>query len=161
VTLLPPPRAVYACPAGVQAPAARGTDTVFFGAALAAALLITVLFTGCSSQSTRDTGDYAPAEPIDISTIQDAVPATNRSAATWRSPMSLTVIATTLTSRNGHVERGIASWYGTKFHGQRTSSGEVYDLYKMTAAHKTLPLPTYAEVVNQSPERPFHHRQDQ
>ena len=49
---------------------------------------------------------------------------------------------------NGYVERGIASWYGKKFHGRRTSNGEVYDMYAMTAAHKTLPLPTYVEVKN-------------
>lgn len=44
------------------------------------------------------------------------------------------------------VQQGDASWYGTKFHGRKTSSGEVYDMYAMTAAHKTLPLPTYVEV---------------
>ncbi|HEY0635752.1 MAG TPA: septal ring lytic transglycosylase RlpA family protein, partial [Gammaproteobacteria bacterium] len=43
---------------------------------------------------------------------------------------------------------GIASWYGTKFHGRRTSSGEPYDMYKMSAAHKTLPIPCYARVTN-------------
>ena len=51
-------------------------------------------------------------------------------------------------SAKGYVEQGIASWYGTKFHGRRTSSGETYDMYAMTAAHKTLPLPTYARVTN-------------
>lgn len=51
-------------------------------------------------------------------------------------------------SSRGHVERGIASWYGTKFHGRKTSSGERYDMHQMTAAHKTLPLPTYALVKN-------------
>jgi peptidoglycan lytic transglycosylase len=45
-------------------------------------------------------------------------------------------------------ERGLASWYGRKFHGRPTSSGEPYDMYAMTAAHKTLPLPCYAEVTN-------------
>ena len=45
---------------------------------------------------------------------------------------------------------GIASWYGTKFHGRRTSSGETYDMYAMTAAHKTLPIPSYVEVKNLS-----------
>ncbi|WP_462320259.1 septal ring lytic transglycosylase RlpA family protein [Halochromatium sp.] len=50
-------------------------------------------------------------------------------------------------SRN-HVERGLASWYGKKFHGRRTSSGERYDMHRMTAAHKSLPLPTYALVTN-------------
>ena len=51
-------------------------------------------------------------------------------------------------SSKGYVEKGIASWYGTKFHGRRTSSGETYDMYAMTAAHKTLPLPTYVRVTN-------------
>jgi rare lipoprotein A len=46
----------------------------------------------------------------------------------------------------GHREVGEASWYGKKFHGRKTSSGEIYDMYKMTAAHKTLPLPTYVRV---------------
>jgi len=55
---------------------------------------------------------------------------------------------TTLTSSKGYKQRGIASWYGTKFHGHRTSSGESYDMYRMSAAHKTLPLPTYARVSN-------------
>ncbi|MET0981870.1 MAG: septal ring lytic transglycosylase RlpA family protein [Telluria sp.] len=46
------------------------------------------------------------------------------------------------------VQRGVASWYGVKFHGQRTSSGEPYDMYKMTAAHPTLPIPSYARVTS-------------
>jgi rare lipoprotein A len=45
-------------------------------------------------------------------------------------------------------QRGIGSWYGRKFHGQRTSSGEIYDMYKMSAAHPTLPIPSYARVTN-------------
>jgi rare lipoprotein A len=53
-----------------------------------------------------------------------------------------------MNSSKGYKERGIASWYGTKFHGRRTSSGEPYDMHLATAAHKTLPLPTYAEVTN-------------
>ena len=48
------------------------------------------------------------------------------------------------------VQRGVSSWYGKKFHGQRTSSGELYDMYKMTAAHPTLPIPSYARVTNVS-----------
>jgi rare lipoprotein A len=48
----------------------------------------------------------------------------------------------------GHVERGVASWYGPGFHAQNTSNGEPYDMYAMTAAHKTLPLPSYARVTN-------------
>jgi rare lipoprotein A len=49
---------------------------------------------------------------------------------------------------DGYVERGVASWYGPSFHGGSTSSGEPYDMYAMMAAHKTLPLPTYARVTN-------------
>src|SRR5205085_11644066 len=45
-------------------------------------------------------------------------------------------------------QRGLASWYGRKFHGQKTSSGETYDMFGMTAAHKTLPIPSYAKVTN-------------
>jgi rare lipoprotein A len=46
------------------------------------------------------------------------------------------------------VQRGVASWYGKKFHGQRTSSGELYDMYKMSAAHPTLPIPSYARITS-------------
>ncbi len=52
------------------------------------------------------------------------------------------------TSGRPYVAEGIASWYGRKFHGQRTSSGEPYDMYGMTAAHPTLPIPSYARVTN-------------
>ena len=53
-----------------------------------------------------------------------------------------------LDSGDGFTQKGIASWYGPKFHGKKTSSGEIYDMYAMTAAHKTLPLPSYLEVKN-------------
>ena len=53
-----------------------------------------------------------------------------------------------LDSEDGFEQKGIASWYGPQFHGKKTSSGEVYDMYAMTAAHKTLPLPSYLEVKN-------------
>ncbi len=55
---------------------------------------------------------------------------------------------TVLRSSRGYHEQGVASWYGSKFHGRRTSSGEAYDMHLATAAHKSLPLPTYAEVTN-------------
>jgi rare lipoprotein A len=54
----------------------------------------------------------------------------------------------TLAESRGFVERGVASWYGPDFHGRLTSTREVYDMYGMTAAHPSLPLPTYARVVN-------------
>jgi len=53
-----------------------------------------------------------------------------------------------MTNSTGYKSRGIASWYGTKFHSVRTSSGEKYDMYALTAAHKTLPLPSYIKVKN-------------
>ncbi len=53
-----------------------------------------------------------------------------------------------MTNATGYKRRGLASWYGTKFHSKHTSSGEDYDMYALTAAHKTLPLPTYVKVRN-------------
>jgi len=53
-----------------------------------------------------------------------------------------------LPSSDGYTERGVASWYGRDFHGKSTSSGEVYDMRELTAAHKTLPIPTWVEVTN-------------
>jgi rare lipoprotein A len=53
-----------------------------------------------------------------------------------------------MTSATGYRVRGLASWYGTKFHSHRTSSGEKYNMYALTAAHKTLPLPSYIRVKN-------------
>jgi len=55
---------------------------------------------------------------------------------------------TVMPTSAGYQERGVASWYGAKFHGNLTSNREVYDMYEMTAAHKTLPLPTYVRVRN-------------
>ena len=55
---------------------------------------------------------------------------------------------TVMTSSNGYRERGVASWYGKKFHGNLTAMREPYDMYAMTAAHKSLPLPTYVRVRN-------------
>lgn len=53
-----------------------------------------------------------------------------------------------IVSEEPFVQRGVSSWYGKKFHGQRTASGELYDMYKMTAAHPTLPIPSYARVTS-------------
>ncbi len=53
-------------------------------------------------------------------------------------------------SAAGFTQRGLASWYGSKFHGKRTSSGEIYNMHAMTAAHKTLPIPVYVKVKNLS-----------
>ena len=53
-----------------------------------------------------------------------------------------------ITDNRPFVQRGLGSWYGKKFHGQRTANGEIYDMYKMTAAHPTLPIPSYARVTH-------------
>src|SRR5712671_585287 len=53
-----------------------------------------------------------------------------------------------IAAKQPYRERGTASWYGKKFHGQKTSSGEVYDMYAMSGAHRTLPIPSYARVTN-------------
>lgn len=94
--------------------------------------------------------DAAPVKPVDVSTVADAIPR-EEPKSRYGNPDSYEVLGKryyTKESSEGYTARGIASWYGTKFHGHRTSSGEPYDMYKMTAAHKTLPLPTYARVTN-------------
>lgn len=115
-----------------------------------AAAGLALLLAGCSSKSTVGTGDYPPPEPRDISGITDAVPRAEPYSR-YGNPESYVVFGKRYYTRSDskdYKERGIASWYGSKFHGRRTSSGEIYDLYKMTAAHRSLPLPTYARVTN-------------
>jgi rare lipoprotein A len=87
--------------------------------------------------------------PADVLAIPDAVPKSEPKSAKGNN--SYSVEGKTfypLTDASGYHERGVASWYGKKFHGKRTSSGEPYDMYAMTAAHKTLPLPCYVRVRN-------------
>ena len=81
--------------------------------------------------------------PADVMNILYAVPKYEPKTATGNNPYSVFGKAyQPLADARGYRERGTASWYGKKFHGQRTSSGESYDMYGMTAAHKTLPLPS-------------------
>ena len=92
--------------------------------------------------------DGPPEEKRDISQIPDAVPQVHNGDLK-DSPYTLGGITyTPMSSASRYTEEGLASWYGTKFHGKRTANGEVYDLYGMTAAHKTLPLPSYVRVSN-------------
>jgi rare lipoprotein A len=117
---------------------------------LTGTLLVTVLFTGCSSRGPLEPGDAAPPAPLDVSYIPNAVPR-SEPPSRYGNPPSYVVYGKryyTMPSSKGYKERGLASWYGTKFQGKRTSSGEPYDLYAMTAAHRSLPLPTYVEVKN-------------
>ena len=92
--------------------------------------------------------DGAPWWDVDVSRIPDATP-TLHTGPYKANPY--TVLGKTyfpLQESKTYVASGTASWYGTKFHGQNTANGEVYDLYGMSAAHKTLPLPAYVRVTN-------------
>jgi rare lipoprotein A len=91
-------------------------------------------------------GDNPPA---DIDAIADAMPRAEAPLPRANRPYSaLGNRYTPMTEYAPYKQRGIASWYGKRYHGQKTSSGEVYDMYGMTAAHTTLPLPSYARVTN-------------
>lgn len=115
-----------------------------------------VLSSGASSGSSSSgeryamTGDAYPLEPPDVSKVPNAEPrieplsrSGNRSTyEVWGETYHVLPDAT------GYVKQGTASWYGEKFHGYATSNGEIYDMYKMSAAHRSLPLPTFARVTS-------------
>jgi rare lipoprotein A len=87
--------------------------------------------------------------PVNLDAIPDAVPKSEPLHRYANRPyVALGKTYKPLTVAGNYKERGIASWYGKKFNGERTSSGETYDMYAMTAAHPTLPLPSYARVTN-------------
>lgn len=107
---------------------------------IAASGLITLMASACTF-----------GVPIDRtqSTAGDIVQSPEKSAT--GNPSSYVVFGKryyVLDNANGFVQRGTASWYGRKFHGRKTSSGEIYNMHAMTAAHKLLPLPTYVRVEN-------------
>ncbi|OGS91559.1 MAG: hypothetical protein A2Z95_09125 [Gallionellales bacterium GWA2_60_18] len=124
---------------------------------IAVLVLATLLLAACGSAPQRSVsgGGYLAGDgpgsdaPTDLDAIADAVPkseplhrfANRPYVALGKNYMPLTVAG-------NFRERGIASWYGKKFHGQRTSSGEVYDMYTMSAAHPVLPIPSYVRVTN-------------
>lgn len=86
--------------------------------------------------------------PVDLDAVPDAVPRReplHRFAN--RTYVALGNTYTPLSSAGGYREEGLASWYGRRFHGKKTASGELYDMYAMTAAHPTLPIPSYARVT--------------
>lgn len=93
--------------------------------------------------------DSAPPGPVPVS-FKEVKPK-QEPLSRYGNPSAYRVDGRTysvMTSASGYRTRGLASWYGTKFHSRRTSSGENYDMYALTAAHKTLPLPTYVRVKN-------------
>ncbi|HEY5993099.1 MAG TPA: septal ring lytic transglycosylase RlpA family protein [Gallionellaceae bacterium] len=100
-------------------------------------------------------GGYLPGDgpgsedPARLAATPDAVPRNEPLHRYANRPYdALGVHYVPLSAPGSYKERGMASWYGKKFHGQRTSSGEVYNMYGMSAAHKTLPIPSYARVTN-------------
>lgn len=129
---------------------------------LAFIISLAVTLTACvsSPSSNTNSGDNAGRydmendspilEPININSIPEVVPEpVNRTMAGNRSPyqvngQSYTVMETEV----GYQESGRASWYGRKFHGHLTSNGEIYDMFTFTAAHKSLPIPSFAKITN-------------
>jgi rare lipoprotein A len=117
-----------------------------------AAVALAVLLSACATKRPggyyKDDGPGA-SPPRDVESIPDAKPRAEPLHRSANNPY--TVFGKQYVPAKAvraFKQRGIASWYGKKFHGQPTSSGERYDMYKMTAAHPTLPIPSYARVTN-------------
>ncbi|MHB8425366.1 MAG: septal ring lytic transglycosylase RlpA family protein, partial [Gammaproteobacteria bacterium] len=111
---------------------------------------LTVLTLGIAACAQFPSQDHGPAYPVNLSQIPNAVPR-YEPRSPYGNPASYTVDGKTyhvLPDCTGYHARGIASWYGSKFHGGRTSDGETYDMYAMTAANKVLPLPCYVRVTD-------------
>jgi len=108
-------------------------------------LIFSLIFTfGCSKKlpAPYDYGKNQPAKsPGQKST-------TGKSPATQRPYTIKGKRYTPMVNAHGYVEKGVASWYGKKFHGRKTSNGETYNMYALTAAHKTLPMGTWVKVYN-------------
>jgi len=113
------------------------------------------LTVGCASRRVTAGGQPAPSQPSTAS--PDTIESTKRSTAAEPSPTPGRSPATPAPRRNkpsqslapaGYMEEGNASWYGVPFNGRRASNGEIYDMYKLTAAHRTLPFETMVRVTN-------------
>ena len=114
-------------------------------------LLVLIILSGCTLVGV---GASEPAltspDGISFDEIPDAVPQAEFKTRSGN-PETYAIDGVTyrvMETSEGYREEGIASWYGGYFHGRTTSSGDVYDMYLMTAAHKSLPLPTYVRVTN-------------
>ena len=109
---------------------------------------------GASSADARRGGYYlddgpGDAPPRDLDAIPDAVPrAEPLNPRTARPYVVFERRYVPMTALEPYRQRGVATWYGRRYHGQRTSNGEVYDMYAMTAAHPTLPIPSYVRVTH-------------
>ncbi|WP_237485495.1 septal ring lytic transglycosylase RlpA family protein [Vibrio hippocampi] len=116
-----------------------------------ATFAVVALVVGCSSSDSRYelSDDVAPNQPISVDHIEGAVPRYEPYSLGGNKNYKLRGGSyTIIKDPEGFTETGKASWYGKKFHGHLTSNGEVYDMYSMSAAHKTLPLPSYVKVTN-------------
>lgn len=107
---------------------------------------------GCSSTPDKRYSiddDIAPDAPISVEHIEDAHPQYEPYSLGGNSDYTLRGQRYEIIKEpQGFTQEGVASWYGKKFHGHQTSNGEVYDMYSMSAAHKTLPIPSYVKVTN-------------
>jgi rare lipoprotein A len=121
---------------------------------LAATCLCALILSGCSIANRRPPPtappEVVPPPPANVDTTADAIPRREPRSAHGNPPFYkvLGKRYVVLATEDGYLERGVASWYGPTFHGENTSNGEKYNMYAMTAAHKTLPLPCYARVTN-------------
>ncbi len=137
---------MQACPPCRHGPGRRATG---LGWAFVTCL---ALLTGCASRAPlspdRDGPDARP--PPGLERVPDAIPRVEplRAGGPNKPYVVLGQLYVPMTADRPWVETGGASWYGRKFHGRPTASGEIYDMYAMTAAHKTLPIPSYARVRN-------------
>lgn len=109
--------------------------------------------TSTGSTTMRTDRDGAPERPPeDLASVPDAVPRVEPILP--KGPNKPYVVLgqgyEPLAEDVPFKQQGVASWYGTKFHGRRTASGEVYSMYGMSAAHRTLPIPSYARVRNKA-----------
>ncbi|UCE88929.1 MAG: septal ring lytic transglycosylase RlpA family protein [Pseudomonadota bacterium] len=115
-------------------------------------LVIMALLAGCASKNSRYSRkhDGPPTREVEVAHIPDATPRAEPRSRYGNNPTYKVNGKRyhVMKSSRGYRERGVASWYGAKFHGHRTSSGDPYNMYAMTAAHKSLPLPTYVQVTN-------------
>jgi rare lipoprotein A len=117
----------------------------------ACALALAVLLAGCASGPRSDRDGPAASIPAGLDRVPDAEPRIEPIRASGGTSKPYTVLGRAyqpITDDRPVRESGIASWYGRKFHSASTASGEPYDMYAMTAAHKTLPLPSYVRVRN-------------
>ena len=120
---------------------------------IAASAVLVLLVAACASGPKKggyykDDGPGA-SPPPNLSSVPDAVPRKeplNKFANRPYEALGRKYVP--LTSVQSYRERGLATWYGKRYHGQKTSIGETYDMYAMTAAHPVLPIPSYARVTN-------------